>query len=264
MDHDPQTPLHRQRDRAESFGGQAAAYAEHRPGYPPDAVRWALEPVAHRTAATTAPHVLDLAAGTGKLTEVLMGLGFRVTAVEPDPEMLAELRRRLPETPARAGSAEEIPLPDASVDAVLVGQAFHWFDPDLALPEIARVLRPGGALAGLWNTDDDQVEWVAGLGEISGAHVSVRNWRRQEHRVPAHEAFGPVRRSEFPHSQTRTVESLTATVATHSNVRVLPEEERARLLGRVGGYLRSRQETGGGGEFELPLVTMVERTVRGA
>ena len=98
--------------------------------------------------------MLDLAAGTGKLTATLAGLGAEVTAVEPDPAMLAELRRRLPSVRALPGRAEEIPLPDGSVDAVVAGQAMHWFDLDRAVPEIARVLAPGGVLAGCgtWTT----------------------------------------------------------------------------------------------------------------
>ena len=146
-----------------SFGAAAAAYAEHRPGYAEAAVQWALEPVRDRQPV----RVADIGAGTGKLTATLAGLGAEVTAVEPDPHMLAELRRAMPAVRSVPGSAEEIPLPDASLDAVLAGQAMHWFDMDRALPEIARVLRPGGVLAGLWNVDDDRVGWVAGLAEIS-------------------------------------------------------------------------------------------------
>ncbi len=158
-----------------SFGAAAAAYAEHRPDYAEAAVRWALEPVRGRRPL----RVLDLAAGTGKLTAALAGLGAEVTAVEPDPAMLAELRRRLPAIPAGPGRAEEIPLPDGSVDAVLVGQALHWFDLDRAVPEIARVLAPGGVLAALWNVDDDRVGWVAALDEVSKgrSNITLRRWR---------------------------------------------------------------------------------------
>ena len=123
---------------------------------------WALEPA-------PGPRVLDLGAGTGKLTATLVALGAEVSAVEPDPAMLTELRRALPAVRARAGSAEAIPLPDASVDAVLAGNALHWFDMAVAAPEIARVLAPGGVLAGLWNVLDDR---EATLGRIR-AHLAA-------------------------------------------------------------------------------------------
>src|SRR5436305_7874146 len=136
--------------RASSFGAQAADYDEHRPDYPLAALEWSLAPVG-----SAGPRVLDLGAGTGKLTGGLLALGLLdVLAVEPDAEMLGELTRRFPEVDARPGSAEDIPLPDDSVDAVLAGQAMHWFDLARALPEITRVLRPGGVLAGLWNRPD--------------------------------------------------------------------------------------------------------------
>ena len=158
-----------------SFGAAAAAYAEHRPDYAKAAVRWALEPVGDRRPV----RVADIGAGTGKLTAALVGLGADVTAVEPDPQMLAELRQAMPEVRSAPGSAEEIPLPDGSVDAVLAGQAMHWFDMDRAMPEIARVLRPGGVLAGLWNVDDDRVGWVADLAEMSKrkASITLLRWR---------------------------------------------------------------------------------------
>jgi SAM-dependent methyltransferase len=212
--------------------------------------------------------VLDLGAGTGKLTAGLLALGAEVTAVEPDPAMLAELRRRLPGTRGLAGSGEEIPLPDASVDAVVAGQALHWFDMAVAGPEIARVLVPGGVLAGLWNVDDDRVDWVAGLERVSenSASVTVSSWHTRA--ADAHLAeidlpglFGPVERAEFPHGQRRTAESLLATIATHSRLLVMDDDARADLLGRIRDYLASRPETASG-EFTLPMLTGVLRTRR--
>src|SRR5262245_57888935 len=136
------------RGRASSFGEVAEAYERARPGYPDDAVRWltGAEPC----------DVVDLGAGTGKLTRSLVGLGHRVIAVEPLPGMLEQLRGAVPRATALSGSAEAIPLADASADVVVCAQSFHWFDHETALPEIARVLRPGGRLALVWNTRDDR------------------------------------------------------------------------------------------------------------
>jgi SAM-dependent methyltransferase len=249
-----------------SFGAAAAAYAEHRPGYAEAAVRWALEPVSARRPL----RVLDLAAGTGKLTETLVSLGADVTAVEPDPGMLAELRRRLGSVRSMPGRAEEIPLPDGAADAVLAGQAMHWFDLDRAIPEIARVLTPGGVLAALWNVDDDRVGWVATLAQISKgqSNVTLLRWRdraaraRQERLAAAGSGrFEPADVAEFENGQRRTADSLLASIATHSNLLVMEEPERARLLAEVRDFLLARPETGAG-EFVFPMVTAVLRTTR--
>ena len=277
---DDLTEAERQADReyrqthGSSFGTAAAAYAEHRPGYADAAVRWALSP-----AGTRKPlRVLDLAAGTGKLTAALVRLGAEVTAVEPDPAMLAEFRRNpifspkptLGSVKALAGRAEEIPLPGASVDAVLVGQAMHWFDLHRAIPEIARVLTPGGVLAALWNVDDDRIGWVATLAEISKgkSNVTLLRWRdrvgqaRQERLATAGSGlFRTPEIGEFEHGQQRTADSLLATIATHSNFLVLAEPDRSRLLAQVRDYLHTRPETASG-EFVLPMVTAVLRATR--
>ena len=174
--------------RGSSFGAVAAAYAEHRPDYPADAVAWCVAPTGRPVAGL---RVLDLGAGTGKLTALLAELGADVTAVEPDEAMLAELRRRLPSVRALHGPAEAIPLADGSVDAVLCAQSMHWFDMSRALPEIARVLVPGGALGAMWNSDDDRVEWVAGLRDVAeGAGSPVRSQRERDATAFGAEQFG--------------------------------------------------------------------------
>lgn len=249
--------------RGSSFGVVAAAYAEHRPDYPEAAARWCLAPAGPEVSRL---RVLDLGAGTGKLTGVLASLCAEVTAVEPDPRMLAELRRLLPGVRALRGSAEAIPLPDGSVDAVLCGQALHWFDLDLALPEIARVLSGGGVLAGLWNSDDDRVEWVDGLQAVAkGAASPSLSRRRAEAAGFGVGQFGPLfhdaERAEFAHGQRRTAGSLLALIATHSTVLVMTAAERMRLLADVSGYLAARPETSDG-EFTVPMVTSVLRAAR--
>jgi SAM-dependent methyltransferase len=239
---------------ASSFGAAATAYAEHRPDYARAAVRWSLAPA-------PGTRVLDLGAGTGKLTGTLAAVGADVTAVEPDPAMLAELGRALPQVRALAGGAEAIPLPDGSVDAVLAGNAMHWFDMAVAGPEMARVLAPGGILAGLWNVLDDRVEWVAELARVSGsAAIGPRDtpvsWRASTHLPPA--GFGPPERAEFPHGQRRTADSLVATLATRAGMLVMPEPERVATLGRIRAFLAGRPETAAG-EFTLPMLTCVLR-----
>ncbi|MFD5461787.1 class I SAM-dependent methyltransferase [Kitasatospora sp. NPDC127059] len=265
MAHTNQDQQHR---HASSFGAAAAAYAEHRPDYAHAAVRWALEAV---PGAPRRPRVLDLGAGTGKLTAALVALGAEVIAVEPDPAMLGELRRALPDVRALAGSAEAVPLPDGSVDAVLAGNAMHWFDMAVAGPELARVLVPGGVLAGLWNVLDDRVGWVAGLARVSGpAAVGPRDtpdsWRVET--AAAHlpkdggaARFGGAEQEVFPHGQPRTADSLVATLATRAGLLVMPDGERAAALSRIREFLVGRPETADGG-FTLPMLTAVLRTRR--
>jgi len=241
-------------ERARSFGAAASAYAEHRPDYPADGVRWALG-----AASRPVREVLDLAAGTGKLTAGLLPLGLTVTAVEPDAGMRAELSRQFPQVKPVAGTAEEIPLPAGSVDAVLVGQAFHWFDREKALDEIARVLRPGGAVGALWNGEDAGVEWVAGLMAVTG--TSVSGVTTEDLWVPEHALFEPFEASAFPHTHRRTIDSCAETFGTHSRMLVIPPDERATVLARIRSYLAARPETAGG-EFDMPLRTRVVRATR--
>jgi SAM-dependent methyltransferase len=250
--------------RGSSFGMVAQAYAEYRPDYPQAAVRWALGPASRDPARL---RVLDLGAGTGKLTAALLGLGAEVTAVEPDEAMLDELRRLHPGARALHGSAEAIPLADATADAVVCGQAMHWFDMDRAVPEIARVLVPGGPLAGLWNADDDRVEWVDGLQSAAGGAASPSLSRRRVEaahfgvRQFGTEFFGPAERAEFPHGMTLTADALIALLGTHSQLLTMPDGQRSAVLSDVRSHLQSRPETASG-EFVLPMVTAVVRVVR--
>jgi SAM-dependent methyltransferase len=247
-----------------SFGGAAAAYAKHRPDYAQAAVLWALAPAPGQ-------RVLDLGAGTGKLTATLVAAGADVVAVEPDPAMLAELRGALPAVRALSGSAESIPLPDGSVDAVLAGHALHWFDMAVAGAEISRVLMPGGILAGLWNVVDDRVDWVAGLERVGGsAAIGARDllssWRAATARahLPSNgqvSPFGSAEQAEFPHEQRPTADSLVAKIATHAGLLIMPEHEREATLGQIRDFLASRPETARG-EFTLPMLTGVLRVRR--
>jgi len=245
--------------RASSFGSSAAEYADHRPDYAVAAVGWVLA-----GAQGVVGTVLDLGAGTGALTGTLLTCGVEVTAVDPDPLMLVELQARHPAASVVVGAAEALPLGDASVDAVLVATAFHWFDRDRALPEIARVLRPGGVLGTLYNHTDESVAWVAELGELSRTSASSERRPDDERQWPppvADGVFGDWEEQGFPHSHRRTAESLTTTIGTHSHTRVVSEKERAATLHRVRRFLDSRPETSRG-EFEVPLSTVASRALR--
>jgi SAM-dependent methyltransferase len=147
--------------RARSFGAAADVYERSRPLYPDAAIDW-LVPEGART-------VLDLGAGTGKLTRSLTKRGLEVVAVEPLVEMRTGLGWAVPEARILEGTAEEIPLEDDSVDAITVAQAWHWVDPERATAEAARVLRPGGTLGLIWNRRDERVDWVARIGAVMGS-----------------------------------------------------------------------------------------------
>jgi SAM-dependent methyltransferase len=245
--------------RAASFGSVATEYAIHRPDYPDHAVAWALASVPNG-----APHsaiVLDLGAGTGKLTAAIVRCGIpatQVLAVEPDDGMRAELARQLPEIGILRGSAERIPAEEGAVDAVLVGQAFHWFDPDRALPEITRVLRPGGVLAAIGNTEDDSVGWVAELAAATQTVRSVGSIGLAFADIPPHPAFGKPTQRRFHWRWPRTIDSLLETTSTHSWLLVSRPEERAAALAAIRRFLEQHPATRDGA-FELPMQTLVHR-----
>lgn len=234
-----------------AFAEVASAYERGRPGYPDDAVRWLVgfEPC----------DVVDLGAGTGKLTRALVGLGHRVTAVEPLAEMRSELEAALPDAHAVAGSAEAMPVPDASADVVTSAQAFHWFDHDNALPEIARVLRPGGRIALVWNSRDDRDPWMARLSEIIG-NESIQ----ESDVIPVLDAsglFGDVETAMFAFEQTLDRDGLLDLVLSRSYLAKLPPPEREPVLEAVGGFY---DETAGTGGVRLAYVTECFRATKGA
>ncbi|HEY7380795.1 MAG TPA: methyltransferase domain-containing protein [Gaiella sp.] len=238
------------RGRATSFALVADAYERARPGYPDEAVRWLAGP--------TPCDVVDLGAGTGKLTRSLVALEHRVTAVEPLQEMLDRLRRTVPDAVALAGGAEAIPLGDASADVVVCAQAFHWFDHAVALPEIARVLRPGGRLALVWNTRDDREPWVATLSEAVIGRETVED-RDAAAPLASSELFEPVERATFSLVQRLDRDTLLDLVLSRSYCAVQTEAERAPVLARAG---RVFDEHARDGVIELPYLTECFRARR--
>ncbi|UJP12021.2 class I SAM-dependent methyltransferase [Microbacterium elymi] len=150
-------------EMSRSFGAAADAYDTGRPEYPAEAVEWLLEPV---RADARRPRVADVGAGTGKLTRPLVEADAEVVAIDPDAEMLERLRQSVPGVPTFVGTGEALPLPDAGLDAVVFGQAWHWVDPTAASTEAGRVLRPGGVLGLIWNVRDESTAWVAEMSAI--------------------------------------------------------------------------------------------------
>jgi SAM-dependent methyltransferase len=235
-------------DRASSFGRAADAYRRARPGYPAEAVRWLVPEGATR--------VLDLAAGTGKLTQALLALGVDVVAVEPDDAMRAQLEDAAPGALALPGRADDIPLEDGAVDAVLVAQAWHWFDPTTALPEIARVLRPGGRLAVVWNVRDHRVPWVDRYTRIIHRGDSLDPL----HGAPTlDDRFGPLEQATFEWRHRMPAEDLTTLAASRSNVLTMEEPERARLLADVAELARTDPDLAGRDVVEMPYRTTAWR-----
>ncbi len=235
-------------ERAASFARVAEAYERARPGYPAAAVRWL---------AGEAPRdVVDLGAGTGKLTRLLVAEGHRVTAVEPLAEMLEQLRAAVPGATAVAGTAESIPLADGSADVVACAQAFHWFDPEPALVEVARVLRPGGRIALVWNVRDERTSWVA---ELSDAMVGRTGVDRHSGRIEGSGLYGPVEQATFEHVQEVDHTALRELVLSRSYCAVLTPEERRPILERVDELF---DEHARGGIVQLPYLTECFRAVR--
>jgi SAM-dependent methyltransferase len=239
------------RARALSFGSVAAEYAALRPGYPADAVAFLVGDGGRR--------VLDVGAGTGLLTEVVLGAGHDVTAVDPSPEMLAELVARLPAVTAAVGSAEALPVDDASVDAVVAGQAAHWFDPAPAAREIRRVLRPGGVLGLIWNTRDERTPWVGALGELISAEARGHEADQGVVDRFAEELPAQVDVFESGIVQPVTPENVVAGIATRSYVALMDDVRRAAFLAGVRELLDEHPDTRGRELLELPYVTRAYR-----
>ena len=231
-------------ERAASFGQAADVYERSRPDYPAAAVDWLLP----EGAAT----VLDLGAGTGKLTRSLVERGLEVIAVEPAEEMRATLAAALPEARALAGAAESIPLPDSSVDAITVAQAWHWVDPAVALPEAARVLRPGGTLGLIWNRRDERVPWVIRLSEVMGSSDAELLLMEEVEIGPP---FGPTETFETDWSRPMDLDLLLDMIRSRSYFITAGPERRAELLDGTRALVETDPDLGGSTTFDLPYRT---------
>lgn len=240
-----------------TFGAHADAYERARPEWPEGAARWLVP--------EEAKLVVELGAGTGKLTRAVAALGLRVVAVEPDPRMLAVLCALGLE--GVEGSAEAIPFDDGVADAVVAGSSLHWFELELALPEIRRVLRPGGRFGFAWNHRDDRHPAVARMGEaVYAAQARTRGprWRSRDWpaELRASGLFRDLEHELFEHVHELPREALRDHLLSYSGVAALPEDERRRVLSGVAAALDADKSVSGEGRLRLPFVVTAYRATR--
>lgn len=236
-------------EQARVFGQVAEVYDRARPGYPAPAVEWLVGRPSQR--------VLDLGAGTGKLTSALMAAGHDVVAVDPSAGMLAVLRTTVPAAQAVVGRAESIPLPDAGVDAVVVGHAFHWFDHVVAVPEISRVLRPGGRLGLVWNIRDETLPWVRELTHIIGGQDAFGAEVARGIRA-ASTQFDSFDEAHFRHAQQLDREQLLGLVRSRSYVAIRAPAEQDEICAAVSRLFDRHSESD---RVTLPYVTHCYRAI---
>ncbi len=233
-----------------SFELVAGLYDRVRPEYPAEAIAWLAEELDLRAGRT----VLDLGAGTGKLTRQLVATGAHVIAVEPGDAMRAELERAVPEAESFRGAAEDIPLPDASVDAITVGQAFHWFRHDEALPELHRVLRTGGGVGLLWNSRNQSSELQRVVTELIASLVPPKRavaWGASA-RLAESELFGPMEERRFTFVHELDADALVSRIASISFVAAAPEDDKRRIERALRELVAAH-----GGVVDFPYVTDV-------
>lgn len=242
------------RTAAEGYGQGASVYARGRPDFPPQALDWLRQDLQLGPGKVA----VELGAGTGKFTRLLAQTGANIVAVEPVGAMLQILGRDLPNVKALRGQAQHIPLPDASADAVVCAQAFHWFASAESLAEIRRVLKPGGVLGLIWNVRDQSVDWVRGLTDLmtpyegDAPRYDHGEWRTV---FPA-PGFEPLRERSFPHAHVGPPEQVIVDrVASVSFIAALDEATRAGVLDQVRRLIASTPELAGRASVAMPYIT---------
>ena len=238
-----------------SFGSVATDYDRYRPSPPPQALDWLIPP--------SAQAVLDLGAGTGAVTRELIGRAARIVAVEPDERMRAVLTARCPQAEVLAGRGEDIPLPDASVDAVVISSAWHWLDPELAVPEITRVLRVGGVLGVMWISRDVRVPWVTEFNQLAresreADRRPAGQRRRREVTFPPGTPMSALEEHTVEFSLPMTKDELVGLLGTYSGVITLDAERRADFSRRVRAFLDGQRWD----RTDLPLICRCLRSTR--
>jgi SAM-dependent methyltransferase len=240
-----------------TFGAHADAYERARPEWPEQAARWLLPEDARL--------VVELGAGTGKLTRAMAALCARVVAVEPDPRMLAVLRERALE--GVEGTAETIPLGDGQADGIVAGSSLHWFDLDLALPEMRRVLKPGGRLGFGWNHRDVRHPTIAAMQEVIYAtrpSQQTSGWRLRDWPLAVTEGgfFRDVERALFEHTLELPREALEDHLLSYSGLALLPDDERRSVFAAVAEVLDGDPTIAQGDVLALPFVVDAYRAAR--
>ena len=249
----------RRAERAASFGPAASLYDRVRPTYPAAAVEWALAPLG-----TGRRRVADIGAGTGIMTRVIAGLGHDVVAVEPDELMLEQLAAKTPGVETIVDSAESMPLPPDSLDGAIAAQAYHWFNKAAAHAELARVIRPGGVFAAIWNNRDEATAWVHEYSRIVEGDRGPDDLGADSGRMTPSfsDVFGKVEGTIFHHSVTHTEDSLVELLRSRSYFLTATPERQAALEAQVRALARTHPDLAGRSEFELPYDTLAYRATR--
>ena len=241
---------------SKGFNRASDAYERGRPDYPKEC----LDFLKQHLGLKPGMKVVDLAAGTGKFTRLLAKSGADLTAVEPVEGMREKFQSLDSHTPILNGTAEAMPLRDATVDIVTVAQAFHWFHGPLALPEIHRVLKPHGKLVMIWNVRDDSKHWVAELGHLmdefegSTPRYKSMQWK---HSFENSALFTPLQHHELPHLQSGTVETMVDRVSSVSYIAAMADHEREKILNRVRKHFQTHPDTRGQEVISMPYVTHI-------
>jgi len=240
---------------AKGFAKEAQAYSRGRPEYPVALDQWLLDDLQLDETCT----VVDLGAGTGKFTPRLMATGAHVIAVEPVSEMLDQLTRAIPTVVARTGTAENIPVNDGVVDAVVCAQSFHWFATKTALKEIHRVLRPGGFLGLIWNVRDESTDWSVAMTDIMAPfEADAPRYRSGEWRkvFPA-EGFGPLQERHFPNGHTGAPEQVIVDrVLSVSFIAALGRPQQHIVAARLRDLIATSDSLRGRDEVTVPYDTV--------